>query len=244
MATQSKDKVRSSTKHKLALKQYKKLWKEAGIDEEIVLKTKTKVPSHKVKTSQSLEGIRKLLGEGCGSTLCPCKIKLVFGDGNPKAELMFVGEGPGADEDAQGLPFVGRAGQLLNKMIEAMTWKREEVYIANVVKCRPPENRLPTPEEIEKCSPFLRMQIEAIRPKILVALGATAASTLLALNGKPLSSVRGKFTPSVWFPDIPVLSTYHPAYLLRNPPAKKIVWEDLKLVMDKFGRKAGKDANA
>lgn len=185
----------------------------------------------------TLEDVRRELGTGCGCKLCPTRKNLVFGDGSPNAKLMFVGEGPGADEDAQGLPFVGRAGQLLNKIIEAMGYQRQDVYIANVVKCRPPQNRQPEPDEIAACSPFLRAQIQAIQPKLIVALGSTAAQAILGMQG-PLGSVRGKFQKLVWDESIPVMPTYHPAYLLRNPPAKKIVWDDMKLVIARLEENA------
>ena len=158
--------------------------------------------------------------------------KLVYGVGNPKAELMFVGEGPGADEDAQGEPFVGKAGQLLTKMIEAMGFRREEVYIANVVKCRPPGNRDPEPDEIESCEPFLKAQIAAVRPRVIVALGRFAVQTLLR-DGAPISRQRGKWRA---YEGVRLMPTFHPAYLLRNPPEKKKAWDDLQLVMKEFGK--------
>jgi len=158
---------------------------------------------------------------------------IVFGEGNPDAELMFVGEGPGADEDEQGRPFVGRAGQLLNKMIEAMGLKREQVYIANVVKCRPPGNRTPESEEIETCSPFLLRQIAVIRPKAIVALGAVAARCLLGLN-EPMARLRGRWFD---FRGTRLAVTYHPAFLLRDPRQKKETWKDLQMVMEYLGLK-------
>lgn len=142
---------------------------------------------------------------------------------------MFVGEGPGADEDREGLPFVGKAGQLLTKIIEAMGYHREACYIANVVKCRPPENRTPLPFEIDECSPFLKAQIEAVNPRFIVALGGCAAATLLKTTSG-ISSLRGRLHPLPWNPAIRVMPTYHPAYLLRNPDAKRLVWEDVKQV--------------
>jgi len=169
--------------------------------------------------------------------------QIVFGVGNPTAELMFVGEGPGADEDEQGEPFVGRAGQLLNNMIKAMGLQREEVYIANVVKCRPPGNRTPEREECEICSPFLMRQIAAIKPKIIVALGAVAAKTLLAMSAS-MSQLRGRFydfTPAGARSTDPDWSgcklavTYHPAYLLRDPRQKGEAWKDLQMVMRELG---------
>ena len=168
------------------------------------------------------------------------RTKIVFGVGNPEAELMFIGEGPGADEDAQGEPFVGRAGQLLNKMIEAMGLKREDVYIANVVKCRPPGNRTPEKEECDTCLPFLMRQIEVIQPRIIVALGAVAAKNLLGLNDA-MARLRGRlydFSPprslmsgaSAW-EGCKLAVTYHPAYLLRDPRQKAEAWKDLQMVM-------------
>lgn len=181
--------------------------------------------------AETLDEIRAQLGDCKRCTLCPDRKNIVFGQGNPKARLVFVGEGPGADEDAQGLPFVGRAGQLLNKIIEAMGYRREDVYIANIVKCRPPLNRTPTPEEIATCSPFLVSQIGLIQPKVVVALGLTAAAFLTQTQG-PISGLRGRFHKIHGHPEIPVMPTYHPAYLLRNPPAKKLVWDDLKIVKE------------
>jgi len=158
---------------------------------------------------------------------------IVFGEGDPNAELMFVGEGPGADEDEQGRPFVGRAGQLLNKMIEAMGLKREQVYIANVVKCRPPGNRTPESGEIETCSPFLLRQIAVIQPKAIVALGAVAARCLLGLN-EPMAKLRGRWFD---FRGTRLAVTYHPAFLLRDPRQKKETWKDLQMVMEYLGLK-------
>ena len=160
--------------------------------------------------------------------------QIVFGVGNPRAELMFIGEAPGADEDMQGEPFVGRAGQLLNNMINAMGVKREQVYIANIVKCRPPGNRTPEPDECATCSPFLLRQIDAIQPKVLVALGAVAARTLTGVN-EPMLRMRGKW----WdFRGTKLAITYHPAYLLRDPRQKSEAWKDLQMVMKELGLKA------
>jgi DNA polymerase len=164
--------------------------------------------------------------------LSQCRTNVVFGTGNPRAEIMFVGEGPGHDEDVQGLPFVGRSGELLTKIIAAMGFAREEVYIANVVKCRPPENRTPLPDEIANCLPYLLSQIELIQPKVLVALGATAVRALLDVH-LGITKMRGHWYT---FRSIPIMPTFHPAYLLRNPPAKKEVWEDMKAVLEKLGR--------
>ncbi|MFP5276938.1 MAG: uracil-DNA glycosylase [Acidobacteriota bacterium] len=159
---------------------------------------------------------------------------IVFGQGDPNARLMFVGEGPGADEDAQGLPFVGRAGQLLNNMIAAMGLKREETYICNVVKCRPPGNRTPEPDEANTCSPFLFRQIDVVRPQVIVALGATAATYLLGQR-QPLAGLRGRVHA---FRGSSLIVTYHPAYLLRDPRQKKEAWADLQIAMKELGLKA------
>ena len=171
--------------------------------------------------------------------------QIVFGVGNPRADLMFVGEGPGADEDAQGEPFVGRAGQLLNNMIKAMGLGREEVYIANVVKCRPPGNRTPERDECETCSPFLMRQIAAIKPKVIVALGAVSAKNLLAINA-PMSELRGRFydfmptgarSSDPEWQGAKLAVTYHPAFLLRDPRQKGEAWKDLQMVMKFLGLK-------
>jgi uracil-DNA glycosylase len=157
--------------------------------------------------------------------------QIVFGVGNPNAELMFIGEAPGADEDAQGEPFVGRAGQLLTNMIKAMGLRREDVYIANIIKCRPPGNRTPERDECETCSPFLMQQIKVISPKAIVALGAVAAKTLLAVNA-PMSELRGNWYD---FRGTKLAVTYHPAFLLRDPRQKKETWKDLQMVMKELG---------
>jgi DNA polymerase len=182
--------------------------------------------------SEPLLAIRTGLGECTRCKLHGGRTRLVFGVGNPSAELMFVGEGPGADEDLQGEPFVGRAGQLLTKMIEAMGFARSEVYIANVVKCRPPGNRDPEPDEIEACEPFLKAQIAAIRPRVVVALGRFAVQTLLR-DATPVSRQRGRWRE---YEGVKLMPTFHPAYLLRNPAEKKPAWEDLQLVMKEFGK--------
>jgi uracil-DNA glycosylase family 4 len=182
-------------------------------------------------TGDSLLKTREDLGECTRCKLHSTRHTIVFGDGNPKAELVFVGEGPGADEDAQGLPFVGRAGKLLTQMIEAMGLQRKDVYICNVVKCRPPENRQPEEDEVRTCSPFLMRQIDVIAPKVIVCLGAVAAKTLLQTN-RGISQFRGEWLE---FRGRKLLATYHPAYLLRNPPAKSEVWKDLQKVMAVLG---------
>ena len=182
----------------------------------------------------ALQTIRDDLGDCTRCALHTGRHTIVFGVGNPSARLMFVGEGPGADEDAQGLPFVGRAGQLLNNMIAAMGLKREECYIANVVKCRPPGNRTPDPEEANTCSPFLFRQIDAVRPQVLVALGATAATYLLGQR-QPLAGLRGRVHA---FRGMSLIVTYHPAFLLRDPRQKKEAWADLQIAMKELGLKA------
>jgi len=181
----------------------------------------------------ALRLIREDIGDCTRCALHKGRNKLVFADGSAQARLMFVGEGPGADEDAQGLPFVGRAGQLLNNMIGAMGLKREEVYIANVVKCRPPANRTPEPEEANTCSPFLFRQIDVVAPEVLVALGATAATYLLGQR-QPLAGLRGR-VHSVR--GTKLIVTYHPAYLLRDPRQKKEAWADLQIAMRELGLK-------
>jgi DNA polymerase len=188
------------------------------------------------------ESMNKIAGDSLPKILADigdctrCKLhrgrnKLVFGDGNPNAQLVFVGEGPGRDEDAQGLPFVGRAGKLLNQMIEAMGLQRQDVYICNVVKCRPPENRAPEKDEVEICSPFLLRQLDTIAPKVIVCLGSVAAQALLETN-RGISHFRGQWLE---FRGRKLMATYHPAYLLRNPSAKGEVWKDLQKVMAVLG---------
>jgi len=181
----------------------------------------------------ALAALKADIGPDCSR----CKLhrlgrrQVVFGVGNPNADLMFVGEGPGADEDIQGEPFVGRAGQLLTKIIEAINLRREDVYIANVVKCRPPQNRNPEPDEVEQCEPFLFRQIEAIKPKVIVALGKFAAQSLLRTTD-PITRIRGR---EFKYRDAILIPTYHPAYLLRNPSSKRDVWEDMKRVRALLG---------
>jgi uracil-DNA glycosylase len=177
--------------------------------------------------------LNKVCRDMADCRLCPLsktRHNLVFGDGNPHAQVVFVGEAPGADEDEQGLPFVGRAGQLLTKIIEAMGLNRKDVYICNILKCRPPQNRNPLPEEILACEPFLKKQLKIISPRIICALGTFAAKTLLKTD-VPISVLRGRFHS---YEGIQLMPTYHPAYLLRNPAAKKLVWEDVQLIMKKL----------
>lgn len=181
--------------------------------------------------AEALAAIRTDLGECTRCKLHTGRTNLVFGVGHPEAPLMFVGEGPGADEDEQGIPFVGRAGQLLTQIIKAMGCDRSEVYIANVVKCRPPGNRNPEPDEIERCEPFLWQQIDVIRPRVVVALGKFAAQTLLR-STESITRLRGRFHR---VGGVEIMPTFHPSYLLRNPAAKREVWDDMKQVMAKLG---------
>ena len=181
----------------------------------------------------ALLAIRADLGDCRRCKLASGRKTIVFGQGNPRAELMFVGEAPGSEEDEQGLAFVGRAGQLLTDIIEkGMKMKRSDVWIGNVLKCRPPQNRNPEPDEILSCQPFLEAQIRTIRPRVLVGLGKFAAHWLLR-TAEPISRLRGRLGDH---DGIPVMPTYHPAYLLRNPAAKKDVWEDMKTVLGLLGR--------
>src|SRR5882672_3961280 len=181
----------------------------------------------------ALKAIREDIGDCTRCRLHKGRTKLVFGVGNVNADIMFVGEGPGADEDAQGEPFVGRAGQLLNNMIAAMGIKREEVYIANIVKCRPRGNRTPEKDECDTCSPFLMRQIDVVKPRVIVALGAVAAKNLLAINDS-MANLRGRWYD---FRGSKLAVTYHPAYLLRDPRQKKEAWKDLQMVMKHLGLK-------
>lgn len=181
--------------------------------------------------AEALLAIRREIGECTRCALCAGRNKIVFGDGDPNARIMFIGEGPGADEDAQGLPFVGRAGQLLNNMIAAMGLKRQQTYIANIVKCRPPQNRVPEPEEARACLPFLFQQIDVVRPEVLVALGSTAALYLLGVRSS-LNALRGRVHACR---GSKLIVTYHPAYLLRDPRQKKEAWRDLQLAMAELG---------
>jgi DNA polymerase len=181
---------------------------------------------------RTLEQIRQELGACQRCKLGKGRTQLVFGVGSPKAELVFVGEAPGAEEDRQGLPFVGAAGELLTKMIQAMGYSRDEVYICNVVKCRPPNNRNPEPDEIAACEPFLKAQLASMKPRAIVALGKFAAQTLLR-DQTPITRLRGNWRE---YCGTPLMPTFHPAYLLRSPAEKRKVWEDLKLVMKRLGK--------
>jgi uracil-DNA glycosylase family 4 len=201
-------------------------------EEDLIAVASPKPESGVSDPAKALRLIREDLGDCTRCRLSKQGRKqIVFGVGNPQAELMFIGEAPGADEDEQGEPFVGRAGQLLNNMIKAMGLRREDVYIANIIKCRPPGNRTPERDECETCSPFLMRQISAIKPKALVALGAVAAKTLLAINA-PMSEFRGHWYD---FRGTKLAVTYHPAFLLRDPRQKGEAWKDLQMVMRELG---------
>jgi DNA polymerase len=186
--------------------------------------------------AEALAALRADIGPECSR----CKLhtlgrrQVVFGVGNPDADLMFVGEAPGADEDQQGIPFVGKAGQLLTKIIEAIGLSRDDVYIANVIKCRPPQNRNPEPDEVATCKPFLFQQIDAIAPKVIVALGSFAAHALLE-STEPISRLRGRVKE---YRGAKLIPTFHPAYLLRNPASKREVWDDMKLVRALLNRQS------
>lgn len=185
-----------------------------------------------VAAARSLDALRGVIGDCRRCRLHGARTNVVFGVGDPKARIVFVGEGPGQDEDLRGEPFVGRAGQLLTDIIEkGMRLRREDVYICNVVKCRPPQNRNPEPDEVATCSPFLFRQIELVGPEVLVTLGKFAAQALLSTK-TPITQMRGRWQE---FRGIPVMPTFHPAYLLRNPAEKKTVWQDIQLVMARLG---------
>jgi uracil-DNA glycosylase len=196
------------------------------------------LPSTRIAPDARAAALKALQAEIGDCTRCPLayagRHTIVFGDGDPNARLMFIGEGPGADEDAQGLPFVGKSGQLLNNMIAAMGLKRESVYIANIVKCRPPANRAPEPIEASTCSPFLVRQIDIVQPEFIVALGSTAATYLLGVK-QSLANLRGRFHP---VRGAKAVITYHPAFLLRDPRMKGEAWKDLQMVMGAMGLKA------
>lgn len=183
------------------------------------------------KEYASLDELKKPVHACVRCELAKTRKNVVFGEGSPDAKLMFIGEAPGADEDAQARPFVGRAGQLLTKIIEAMGLKREEVYIANILKCRPPDNRNPLPDEIANCSPYLLEQVRLIKPRVICALGKFAAQTLLN-SETPISKLRGNFHD---YHGIKLMPTYHPAYLLRNPGEKKTVWKDMQKIAEELG---------
>jgi DNA polymerase len=180
-----------------------------------------------------LEGIAARVARCRKCPLCETRTRTVPGQGNPSPDLMFVGEGPGADEDAKGLAFVGRAGQLLTKIIGAMGMTRDEVFIGNIVKCRPPGNRVPSPEEMEACIPYLHEQIDLLKPKVIVCLGATAVKGLFGPDTLGITKLRGQWKS---FHGIDTMPTFHPAYLLRNPAGKRDVWDDMKEVLRRLGR--------
>lgn len=185
---------------------------------------------HNQDKAQLLSEIREDLGDCKRCKLHSDRRHIVFGSGNPEANLVFVGEGPGEDEDIQGKPFVGRAGQLLTKIIHSINLAREDVYIANIIKCRPPQNRNPEPDEIRACEPFLIKQLDVIKPKIICALGTFAAQTLLETTEK-ISRLRGRFIP---YRHSKLIATFHPAFLLRNPQRKRDVWEDMKMIRKEY----------
>ena len=203
------------------LQQFLSYQKDLGVSEFFFKEDQAMTPA------SQLNAIRQDLGDCTRCKLHSGRNHIVFGVGNPEAELVFVGEGPGRDEDLKGEPFVGRAGQLLTRIIEAMGLTRNDVYIANIIKCRPPNNRNPEPDEISTCEPFLKKQLEAIHPRVICALGTFAAQTLLKTDTK-ISQLRGKFHS---YEGIKLMATFHPAYLLRNPREKRKVWEDMQLVM-------------
>ncbi len=208
-----------------SLQDYLTSLKDGGVEE---------IPQQQVLPSKGkgdlLKQVRKNLGECTRCKLHPHRKNIVFGTGNPEAKLVFVGEGPGGDEDLQGKPFVGRAGQLLTKIINSINLTREEVYIANIIKCRPPQNRNPEPDEIKACEPFLIQQLDVIQPKIICALGTFAAQTLLETDER-ISRLRGRF---ISYRGSKLIATFHPAYLLRNPNKKRDVWEDMKMIRKEY----------
>jgi DNA polymerase len=205
------------------------VWRQRGSAEE------TAAAAFFTDPASALSAVRSDIGDCTRCKLSGLgRTQVVFGVGNPDADLMFIGEAPGADEDQQGLPFVGRAGQLLTKIIEAIGLKREDVYIANVIKCRPPQNRNPEQDEIDTCEPFLFRQVDIIKPKVIVALGTFAARTLLRTLD-PISRLRGRVYE---YRGARLVPTFHPAYLLRNPSSKREVWEDMKTVRGLLKREA------
>ena len=186
---------------------------------------------------QTLEAVRDRLGECQRCKLHSTRTQIVFGTGSPQPDLVFVGEAPGEEEDLQGKPFVGKAGRLLTKMIEAMGLTRNDIYIANIVKCRPPKNRNPETDEINACSPFLAAQLSVLKPKVICTLGTFASQTLLNTEEK-ISKLRGRFH---LIQGVKVMPTYHPAYLLRNPSEKKTVWEDIQIIMRELNLEVRKE---
>lgn len=213
------------------LKALVKAEKEAGI-EEIILKQPKKSGLSKKADQNKLEELRKIVLDCKGCNLHKTRTNVVFGQGSKNARLFFVGEAPGFEEDKQGLPFVGRAGGLLTKIIQSIGLERKDIYIGNILKCRPPSNRNPVPAEIKACYPYLVKQFEIIKPKVICALGKFAAQTLLDTT-EPISSLRGRFHTCN---GIKVMPTFHPAYLLRNPSGKRKVWEDMKKIRDELNK--------
>lgn len=220
-----------------AIEQHLIYYKTLGVKELPVPKEAVIPAQAGIKVKETLEDIRADIGECTRCRLHLGRTNIVYGEGDPRAKLMFVGEGPGRDEDLQARPFVGRAGQLLNKIIEAMKFKRSDVFIVNVIKCRPPDNRAPLPDEAAMCGQFLYRQIAVVNPKVIVCLGSVATQYLLQTD-KKISSLRGHFTE---WRGIQVMPTYHPAYLLRNPDMKKEVWRDMKKVMEFLKEKEAKN---
>lgn len=211
------------------LKAYTELQKKIGVEEFYVAKVDF-VPVSEKSKHYRLADLEKGVKKCRRCPLYKTRRHYVFGDGNPNAKLMFVGEAPGRDEDLQGLPFVGRAGKLLTKIIEAMGLNRSQVFIGNILKCRPPGNRNPSPEEVQACRQYIDEQIEIIKPKVVCALGKFSAQTILETT-EPISSLRGRFFE---YKGSKLLPTYHPAYLLRNPKDKRLVWEDMKKIMSEL----------
>lgn len=215
-----------------AVKFYMELERESGTDE-LFFKNPLGKTALKDDVNNGLEALKSDVINCKRCDLYRTRNNVVFGTGNPCAKLMFIGEAPGGDEDLQGLPFVGRAGQLLTKIIEAMTLSRKDVYIANILKCRPPNNRAPLPTEILACAGNVKRQVEIIKPKVICTLGKFASQTLLKTE-TPISVLRGKFHD---YNGVKVMPTFHPAYLLRNPHDKKLVWEDMKKIRKELGLK-------
>lgn len=214
------------------LKGYLQYMKGLGYAGVALSETSLRILDHWYKEgmAETLDMIQQDLGTCRRCKLHKGRKHIVFGDGNPRAKLVLVGEGPGYEEDLQGLPFVGKAGQLLTRMLKAIHLTRKEVYICNIIKCRPPGNRNPEPDEIAACIPFLRRQIRAIRPNLICALGTFAAQTLLGTD-TPISRLRGRFST---YENIPLLATYHPAFLLRNPAKKREAWEDMQKLQEAY----------
>lgn len=183
--------------------------------------------------TRGTDAIREWIGDCRRCGLYACRNKIVVGDGSATARLLFVGEAPSTDDDTQGLPFTGKPGELFDKILSAMGYRRNQVFLTSVVKCRPPKGRPPTPEEIQSCLPFLKAQIEAVNPSVIVALGNVATSVLVS-STEPMSQLRGRFYPLPWNPLLPVLPTFAPAYLLDSPETKRLVWDDMKKVMQRL----------